>query len=472
MAKKKPSTTPPGNEIDPWAEHEFGHVPFTDKRLEKRVKKIATNFARLPTGSIPQASGNWANSKAAYRLFDNEAVSDEEILENHLLATVERTRAETIVFAIQDTSSLNYTPHPATTGLGPINNNADKTKGLFAHTTLIVTPSGVPMGILDEQIQARDEAKYGDSKKRNSKPIEEKESVRWLDSFRTTEQLADMLPETQVVVIADREADIYELLVEAAENQNRLGLLVRAQHDRGVAHEEKRLWKALHSQPESAKIAVEIPGGNGRKPRTAILSIRFCPVTVKAPLLKKEQAPVSLWAVEALEENAPSGVSALCWKLLTTVAVATAKDAIERVQWYKQRWLIELFHKILKSGCKIEARQLQTAERLKKCAAIDLVVAWRILYLTTLSRYTPNAPSSGFLAEHEWKALYCYIHRTNQPPAKAPDLRQAVRWIAQLGGFLGRKGDGDPGPITLWRGIRRLEDIAAAYLVFNPSTCG
>ena len=436
------------------------------------MKKIASDFARQPTASIPQASQNWAATKGAYRFFDNDAVTMEKILENHRLATIDRIGQEPLVFIIQDTTDLNYSAHPETEGLGPIANNAQKTKGLFVHGSLATTPQGVPLGIIDAQIYARDPKEFGDSKKRNSEPIEEKESFRWLKSFKVVQQLALLAPETRLVSIADREADIYELLAMAAEHDNKAGLLVRSQHNREVEHEEKRLWKRLHGQPVAATLAVKLPPGPGKRARTAILSIRFAAVTLKAPLLKEGKPSIETWAVEALEQNPPSGVEPVCWRLLTNVPVFTARDALERVGWYKQRWLIEVFHRVLKSGCKIEERQLETAERLRTCAALDLVVAWRILFLTTQCRYTPNAPASAYFAEHEWKALYCYIHRTNQPPAKAPELRQTVRWIAQLGGFLGRKGDGNPGPTTLWRGLQRLEDIAAAYLVFNPQTCG
>ena len=472
MENQKPSKPALATPIDAWAEFEFGQVPFANVRLESRVKKIATDFARQPTASIPQASQSWAATKAAYRLFDNDSVSPEEILENHLMATLDRMSAEKLVFVIQDTTDLNYTDHPHTTGLGPTANKADTTQGFFLHGSLATTPEGVPLGVVDVQTYVRDPAKFGDSNKRNSKPIEEKESMRWLKSFQVAQQLAASLPNTRVVSIADREADIYELFAMGAEHDNAAGLLVRVQHNRGVENEQKFLLKLLHSQPVAATVAVEIPAGSGRRARTAHLSIRFSAVTMKAPLLKKGVPSLDLWAVEALEENPPAGVAALCWRLLTNMEVATAKDAIERVRWYKTRWLIEVFHKILKSGCKIEERQLETLERLRTCAAIDIVVAWRVLYLTVLSRHVPNAPASNYFADHEWKALYCFIHKTNVLPAQAPTLHQTVRWVAQLGGFLGRKGDGNPGPITLWRGLHRLQDIAEAYLVYNPPICG
>lgn len=473
MAQSQPSKRAPKSNISEWAEAEFSWAPFADKRIAKRLKMIASDFARQPTASIPQASQTWAATKGAYRFFDNPNVSAEEILENHLLATVERMRAHPLVFVIQDTTDINYTSHPHTSGLGPIGNKADTTKGFFMHGSLAATPEGVPLGVIDVQTYVRDPKKFGGSKVRNSKPIEEKESARWLKGFQVVQQVANLLPETRVVSIADREADIYELFAMAAEHDNTAGLLVRMQHNRGVEEEEQKfLLGLLRSRPVAATLAVEVPAGAGRRARTAHLSVRFCAVRIKAPLLKEGQPSIDLWAVEAVEENPPSGAAALCWRLLTNVPVTTAKEAIERVDWYKTRWLIEVFHKILKSGCKIEERQLETLDRLRNCAAVDLVTAWRVLFLSVLSRHMPNAPASAYFAEHEWKALYCFIHKTNVPPPNTPTLNQAVRWIAQLGGFLARKGDGHPGPITIWRGLHRLQDIAEAYLVFNPSTCG
>ena len=474
MTYKESSTrTSPHADIDSWASQEFGRVCLGDKRLERRLKVIATDFARQPRASIPKACGSWAQSKGAYRFFDNRGVSAEAILESHRMATIERMGAEKLLFAIQDTTFLNYTDRPNTSGLGPIGNNSDKTKGLIAHCTLVVNPEGVAMGVIDASILARKREQFGDNKRRNQKPIQEKESFRWLEGFRAVQRASALLPQgCQVVSVADREADIYDLLALATEKGNRVGLLVRAQHDRGVEHEENRLWKWLRSQPVAATLGVEVPACVGRKRRVAILSIRFSKVALKCPLLKEGRSTLHLWGVEALENNPPSGVEPICWKLLTTVAVDSAKDAIERVLWYKLRWQIEVFHKILKSGCQIEERQLESAQRLKRCAAVDMVVAWRILHLTIQSRYTPNAPASCFLEEYEWKALHCFIHKTNLPPAEPPSMSKAIGWIAQLGGFLNRKSDGYPGPVTLWRGLHRLNDIAEAYLVFNPPTCG
>src|SRR5439155_15114819 len=169
------------------------------------------------------------------------------------------------------------------------------------------------------------------------------------------------------------------------------------------------------------------------------------------------EAPV--WAVLAREEDPPAGATPLGWLLLTTCPVATADDALERVDWYACRWGIEVLHRVLKSGCRLEAKQLGAAERLERCLALYSVVAWRVLHAAMLARDLPDAPCTALLAPDEWRALYCFTHRTPTPPADPPPLRQAVRWIAQLGGFLGRRADGHPGPMALWRGLQRLHDL-------------
>ena len=186
------------------------------------------------------------------------------------------------------------------------------------------------------------------------------------------------------------------------------------------------------------------------------------------PKLHSGQTPIALWAVWAQEINPPSGQKPICWCLLTTVPVRTLAEAIERIQWYVKRWTIEDFHRVLKSGCQVEARQLTTRERLQRALAIDMVIAWRIMDLNKAARLQPDSPADQWLSTDEWKALYCSVHQTRDLPDQPPTIGEAVRWIAHLGGFLARKSDGHPGPMTLWRGLQRLNDIVSSWQVFGP----
>jgi hypothetical protein len=249
-------------------------------------------------------------------------------------------------------------------------------------------------------------------------------------------------------------------------------ILVRASWNRCVDHAEKYLWEHLHSHPVSGTLTITVPRKQKQPEREAILSIRHALVVLRPPQRRKgEKLPsVTVFAVLALEEQPAQGIKPLEWLLLTTVPVYHFHDACERIQWYTCRWLIEIYHQVLKSGCRVEQRQFETSERIRRYLAVDSVVAWRVLFLTMLGRELPEMPCDAILAAHQWQALYCFIHQTNIPPRKPPTLAEATRWIAQMGGFLGRKADGHPGVTVIWRGLQRLQDVAQAFQLFQQNT--
>lgn len=471
-ASAPPSIQPAGAD---WAAHEFAHAPLPDQRLGARLITMATDFALQPTASIPQACGSWAKAKAAYRFFDHDGIAPEDLLAAHVQATVGRAAAQPIVLCVQDTTSLNYATHPQTQGLGPIGNNRDKTIGLFLHSTLALTPAGQPLGLLHARSWVRSQKEFGrSSAARNRTPRAQKESQKWLESFQACQALAAQCPDTTLVNVADREGDLYDLFVAAlAPAQGpRVHLLVRAQHDRQVAHPQQYLWDFLAAQRVGGRLKIKVPRHGGQPARLATLSIRFAPVTLRPPCLKEEQPPLTLWAVEAREIRPPQGATPVCWRLLTTQPVESLAAAVEKVGWYARRWQIEVLHKVLKSGCQVEQRQLETAARLQRVVRVDLIVAWRVLALCQAGRATPDGLASDWLRADEWRALTCYMEERAQPPRRPPTLRQAVRWLAQLGGFLGRRHDGDPGPTVVWRGLQQLRAITAAWQRFGHESCG
>ena len=325
-------------------------------------------------------------------------------------------------------------------------------------------------GLLHAHCWARSKRKKSRrARSRHDKAISEKETFRWLEGFRHVEHLAHLYPEQQWVSVNDREGDIYEVLQEAAAPGHWAGLLVRARHDRSLLDQRgKTLFKYLRRLPEAGTYTVRVPRHENQPAREVTLSVRFAAVSFSAPRYHSGQPPLSLWAVWAQEITPPSGQKPIRWCLLTTVPVHTLAEAIQRIEWYVKRWTIEEFHRVLKSGCQVEARQLTTRARLQRALAIDMVVAWRIMDLNKAARLQPDAPADRWLSTAEWQALYCYVHRTQEAPEKPPTIGQAVRWIAQLGGFLARKSDGHPGPMTLWRGLQRLSDIVASWQAFGP----
>lgn len=452
--------------LEEWAVTEFGGAALGDARRTARLVHLASVLAAQPTASLPDATDDPATLKAAYRFFDNAAVTPEAILTSHVQATTARLRRVPLVLAVQDTTYLDWTAHPATTGLGPLVHATQQ--GLVAHTTLAITPERVPLGLLAQEVWARDPDTFAHKADPKQRPITEKESEKWLKSLAAVAKLYQECPETQIVSVGDAEADVYDLFT--APRPAGVDLLVRAGQNRRVAQPEQVLWAAVEGAPVVARRVVRIPRRAGQPARTATLSVRWQAVTLRPPQHRSaEQLPeVALWAVLAVETEPPAGVEAVEWLLLTTVAVVTTADALERLDWYECRWGIEVWHKILKSGCKIEARQLESAARLERCLTLYSVIAWRILYGTMLARVAPEAPCTLLLEDDEWQALFCATHRTATPPSEPPTLRMAVRWLAQLGGFLGRKGDGEPGVTVLWRGFQHLVDLTTMYRIMRP----
>lgn len=454
-----------------WVEEEFGGVELYDDRLTKRLLTLGRDFFAHPQTSLPQAcNGSGAKTQAAYRFFKNPRVNLPTLLRPHVEATVARVREHPVVLAVQDSTSLNYTAHPATTDLGPINTSKDRGVGIWMHDTMAFTPEGVPLGLLDVQCWTRDPDDVGKKHRRASLPIEEKESMKWLRSYRAVAQAQALCPDTRLVSTGDREADLYELFADAQNHPGGPQLLVRAERTRhrkvkdaqSVGNvDQVHLWHELERKPIAGHQEVYIPRRQGRQARTAKLAVRYAHVTLKPPR-GKGLKPVTLWAVSAKEVDYPRNVKRVEWMLLTTVTADTFERACERVGWYARRWGIEVYHRTVKSGCKIEDRRLGGADRLEACLAIDLVVAWRVYQLTQQGRETPDIPCDVYLSEEEWVALHAYVTRT-PPPAQPPSLRDAVRMVAKLGGFLGRKRDGEPGTTTMWRGLERLADITAGY---------
>jgi len=448
-----------------WVEQELDGIDLKDARLENRLQKLIEQFSERPGASIPKACEDWAGAKGAYRFFDNPKVSHRAIMDSHRQATVERVEQEELVLVLQDTTSLDFSHHPETVGLGPLEN--PRQQGMLLHSSLAVSEAGVPLGILDQQVWRRDPAQVGQRHRRKERPIEEKESYKWLKGLdNSTRNLAC---DICVVSVADREADVYELFQAAGEDKK---YLVRAAWNRHLdSQEPDYLWQAVRQAPLAGALVVEVGRGKDHPPREATLSVRFTQVTLRPPRRPTGQTglrPLRLYALEAFEENPPPDQEPLHWLLLTNVPVRTLADAQRCLRWYALRWLVERFHFVLKSGCRIEARQLATADRLERLAAVFSVVAWRLLWLTYQGRVTPDAPCTLALQTHEWQALYAFVHRSPDLPAEPPSLAQAVQWIAQLGGFLNRKSDGMPGVKVLWLGWQRLQDIADTWLFTHP----
>jgi len=450
-----------------WAEAEFGAAPLYDPRLKQRLYTIAQAFYEHPQANIPEACGSKARTLGAYRFFQNPKVTMDVVLTPHTDATIARIREHRVVLVPQDTTTLDYSTHPLTEGLGPTNTTEDRALGLLLHDTLAFTEGGTPLGILDAQCWARDPAAAGKKYRRKDLPIEQKESMKWLRSFRKAAQVQSLCPATLLVVLGDREADIYELFLEASHTPGGPRLLVRAEKTRQRVVDHAFLWDVLRHRPVAGRLKIQVPRRGARRAREAWVRVRFAAVTLQAPKHCASAPALPVWAVYVTEPATSQVAEPIEWMLLTTVPVTSFAEAQQRVEWYAGRWGIEVYHRTLKSGCRIEDRQLESAERLETCLGVDMVVAWRIYYLTMLGRETPHVPCTVLFKEIEWKALCCYVRKTPVPPETPPSIGEVTRMIAGLGGHLGRKGDGFPGTQTLWRGMVKAAVAAEVYAVIT-----
>ena len=446
-----------------------------DTRLNERLTQLLQDLMNHPGYSIPQACGSqWAKTKAAYRFLGNPRVTYTQILLPDRSQCFEQInkRGFPLVLAIQDTTSILINDPDRSIGLGKVGSTSKKAVGFYVHSTLGVTPAGEVLGILDQKIWTRTPSSISKSFG------ESKESTKWLQALPMlrSEREKNASSPTQLVLVADREADIFEFY-ETAQDHG-LSFCIRARRDRILRHPEHPrhlyLLEWFWEIPAAGTFKLDVPKKKAspkykQKSRESVRSIELQVSFTEFPLTSRGKT-MTCYAVYIREPNPPETEDAIEWLLFTNVPVKTLEDAIERAQWYAQRWKIELFHKILKSGCRIEHSRLEQIQSLENLISLSSLVASRLLKLTYLNRSAPESQCTQVLTESQWKALYCKNHRVASVPESIPipSIRQTTIWIAQLGGYLNRKSDPPPGIQLMWKGWQRLADITEAYEIFHP----
>jgi len=374
-----------------WVSKEFRYAEMPNKARKKRLISLARDFYNKPSGKIPECCEGEAKVKGAYRFFSDTKIKPESILSSHVKQAIERSKSEKVVLSVNDTTSFNLLSHKSTEGLGTIS-SVQVEAGYHLHDTVLFTTSGVPLGVLDAQTWVRAVKEHGKKRTRHKKPIEEKESIKWLKSLKAMSEVQKQAPQVKFVSVGDRESDIHELFEEAEE----LGasFLARSSQNRRTS-QECRVWDLVENSRAVGKMNVCLKDGQKVK-----LEIRFQEVTILAPIGKKDcKGDVTLYAISAREESV-SGVEGdikLNWRLFTNVEVKDFEQACEKIEWYAVRFGIETYHRVLKSGRKSEDKRLKKVGRLERCLAIDMVIAWRIMYLTMQGRKAPEVSSDFFL---------------------------------------------------------------------------
>ena len=454
---------------------ELSGIDLGDKRLNRRSIQIIEALATNPEASVNAACQGWNETLAAYRFCDNEAVSPEQILQPHFTATQRRMCEQPVVLLVQDTTELDFTKHPPQDARCL---NAENRFGLYEHVQLAVTPDKLCLGVVGVEFFDRAAETLGRTSERRTLPIEAKESFRWLQGYRQACRLAAECPDTQIVSVADREADIYDIYVEA-QNQpgRRAEYLLRAQEDRSTLERDPESGPAAYHKvrdevsrsPLRTTRTIELGQTPKRAARQAGLEIRALAVQVKPPHARAHLPPVTYHVVLVAEVGGPGDGTDVCWLLITTLPIETVEDILRVIDYYAARWTVEIFFRILKTGCRVEDIQLETNARLKRCLAFYQIIAWRVLYLTYLNRTCPKLPCTAVFAASEWKSVWRVVKK-KPLPKKPPLLSKFMQLLLQLGGYNNRTTELPAGPQPLWIGIRRMTDFATAWLAFGPET--
>lgn len=469
-----------GLEDDGWADKEFAEASLGDRRLSRRLVSIAAVKARNPTKPFSEcADGELAYMQGYHRFLehpDRDAVSMEAILAPHRQRTVKRMRSEKRVLCVQDTTTLDYSSLAGCVGLGPTGANGSgvRGRGLRLHSTLALTANGLPLGILNSECVARKFYGKGNKEKRRRLPFEQKEGYRWLAGIKACEETADELPQARLVCVMDREADIFELFSHNRDAR-KVHLLVRVARDRR-SDSAGTMFEEIGRLPVHELVRINLPKRRNSKRRLvepyADLQIRYKPITLPVPKHKKRAGltPVPLWLVHATEPNPPPSTTPIDWYLFSTEQIDSVDRALQALREYSRRWRIEEWHKVLKSGCKVEDIIAEDAEAIRRLVAINMVIAWRVMLMVLLGREQPDLPPDILFSNIELQVLTRFAQTSRY---RTPDtLADAVWLTAKLGGYLGRKSDPPPGAIVMWRGCVKLEAMARGAALFLPPDPG
>jgi hypothetical protein len=459
---------------DAWFDRELAGCRFADERLDKRFRRLVAQIGSAMGQSIPLVCQDWANTKAAYRFFSNDRVSEAEILGGHFQSTRDRTVAiDGPVLVLHDTTEFSY-QRENTDAIGitkSINSGRDKAGrlrshtvcGILMHSSLAVTIEGLPLGLAAVKFWTRKKFKGTAALKKKINPtrvpIEKKESIRWLENVQqSTELLGDG---GRCVHIGDRESDIYELFCAAQEAGTHF--LIRTCVDRLAGDGDHTIADEMEEVAVKGLHRINVRDNNG-DPDEAVLEIRYRKLRVLPPIGKQKRYPaLTLTVIHAQERGTPKNRKKIDWKLITDLPVCSRADAIEKLEWYALRWKIEVFHKILKSGCKAEESKLRTAQRLANLISVFCILSWRVFWMTMLNRAAPNAQPTLALTAIEIAVLDRLVN--DRPQARGKTLSHYLTKIARLGGYLARTSDPPPGNTVMWRGLSRLTDIALGAVV-------
>ena len=508
--------------IPEWVVEELQTLDLGDARRDRRLMTVLADLAPQPSVSLPAAvGGGRAETEAVYRFFDNDHFDFTDILTPHCDATLERFREHQVVILAQDTSEIDLTrPRQQVEGAGPLDEGPRR--GCLLPALQGFTEAAVSLGTVGAETWARVDQPRGAAKQlalrkqRKKTPIEDKESQRWVDGMHLAHGIAARVPDTRVILVSDSEADIFELLVagqfpdhpnepppdETGAAPARAQWIVRACQNRAVRPEAPSpetspdddddttqeclttVLAKVAAAPVLQSYAVRVRGRDpkvscetrgrrqARQSRTAHVEVRACAMTLRAPSRPDRKLPaVTLHVVLVREVDPPAGDEPIEWLLLTSLPIDTPEQVLRVITTYALRWHIEIFFRVLKQGCRLEARRFETLDNVWRDLAVALVISWRTMFVMRMGREFPDLSCEAVFEVSEGKSV-CQITQKKPPPKTPPTLREMVRMVGQLGGFVNRSIDAMPGVETIWKGLQRMHDLALCWDAFGPTNSG
>jgi hypothetical protein len=452
---------------------ELEGISLGDKRLNQRSRKVIEALAANPEASINAATTGWADTQAAYRLFNNPNVSPEQILKPHREATRRRVGEHPVVLLVQDTTELDYTAHPAKDAFCL---NKVSRLGFYQHVQLALTPDQLPLGVVATETFDREPDSLGKQPRNDKRPIEDKESFRWLQGYREACVLASQCPQTKILMVADSEADIYDIFLAAQEQpEPRADYVIRAHENRNTTEVNREISRRTYHKvrdrvaqsPLRTQYTVDLSLTPRREARQATLAVRAISIAVRPPSVRIGLSAITHQVISVEEIHGPTDGTRISWLLMTTLPIETDEDVRKAIEYYTARWGVEIYFRTLKTGCQVEKIQLETRSRLLNCLAFYNIIAWRVLYLTYLNRTSPEIPCTVIFADHEWKPVWRIVQK-KPLPKHPPSLGEFMALIAHLGGYNNRPSEKPTGPLPIWIGLRRMLDYSAAWLEFGP----
>jgi hypothetical protein len=463
---------------------ELANAKLPDKRLVTRLNTMYNKLSASPANSLPQALNTHAEVKGAYRFFSNPDISWESILNPHFEQTLRRINQHEVVLVLNDSTDLDYKHMQKIENFSFLNDT--ERPGCTLHSLLAFTPKRLCLGNISATFVKRDAEKLGKKINRKKRSVEEKETYRWVEDYRKVCELAKTT-KAHLVYEADREADFYEMFCEYASNKGVADFIIRGNGTRLVYlnnGQEILLQEALKNAQVIGYLEFFLPSSRGRTSREVRKSkeskckrearvvkqkIKILSVTCKPPRYKKSYPPVKIEIIYLEEIDPPVKADPVNWLLFTSLAIKTLGEAKKVVDYYLARWGIETFFHVLKTGCQIERLQFEEGDRLLKCVALYLVVAWRILYMMGMGRDSPDVSCDVIFEVDEWECAYAMIKK-KAPPKKAISLGEMIKLVGQLGGHLGRTRDGPAGPKAMWKGIQRVYASAEGWKAHKEIT--